>query len=173
MSDPNLILVAATYDDPDSAAADLAALKAMKADDFAVVSAVVMHRDAEGEVKVDETGAIVGGGAVLGGAVGLVVGLFAPPLLLATAVGAGIGALAGGLLKRHEEKKLGLELDEVMPPNTSAIIAIIDDQYADRVDRAFEKATKRVSKAVDKGDVEELQKALDKGSEEIAKALDS
>lgn len=173
MSDPNLILVAATYDDPDSAAADLAALKEIKADDFAVVSAVVMHRDAEGDVKVDESGALVAGGAVLGGAVGLVVGLFAPPLLLATAVGAGIGAVAGELAKKHEEKKIGLELNDVMPAGTSAIVAIVDDQYADRVDHAFAKASKRVSKAIDKGDYDKLQKALDKGGDEVEKALES
>ena len=41
---------------------------------------------------------IVGGAATLGGGVGLLVGLFAPPLLAATAVGAGIGAIVGGLL---------------------------------------------------------------------------
>lgn len=173
MTDLNLIMLAATYDDPTAASEDYAALKEMKADDFDVVSAVVMHRDADGKVKVDESGAIVGGGAVLGGAVGLVVGLFAPPLLLATAVGAGIGAIAGELAKKHEEKKLGMELDDVMPAGTSAIVAIIDDQYADRVDHAFAKATKRVSKAIDKDDYEKLQKALDKGGDEVAKALDS
>ena len=173
MTDLNLILIAASYDDATSAQDDYRALKAAKADDFAVVSAVVMHRDAEGEVKVDETGEAVAGGALLGGAAGLVVGLFAPPLLLATAVGAGLGALGGELVRKHQEKKLGMDLDETMPPNTSAIIAIIDDQYADRVDRAFAKATKRVSKAIDKDDYEKLQKAIDKGGDEIAQALDS
>jgi uncharacterized membrane protein len=173
MSQPNLILVAATYDDPISASSDYEALKELKDYQLYVVSSVVLSRDATGKVDVDESGGAVGGGAILGAGAGLVVGLFAPPLLLATAVGAGLGALGGQLLRRHDEKKIGMELDEVMPPNTSAIIAIVDDAYADRVDKAFAKAVKRVSKAVDAGDVEELQKALDKGEKELGKALDS
>ena len=48
-----------------------------------------------------------GGGAVLGGTAGLVVGLFAPPLLAATAIGAGIGAVVGKLSKKHHEKEFG------------------------------------------------------------------
>lgn len=173
MEDKNLILIAATYDDATSAAADYAALKELRQDDLFVMQAVVMHRDADGEVKVDESGEAVAGGAVLGAAAGLVVGLFAPPLLLATAIGAGIGALGGQLVRRHQEKKIGLELDEVMPPNTSALIALVDDAYADRVDHALSKAVKRVSKAVDKDDAEELEKALAKSEKEIAKAVES
>jgi arylsulfatase len=47
------------------------------------------RRTADGEVQVTETGDHLGRkGAKVGGGVGLVVGLFAPPLLAATAVGA-------------------------------------------------------------------------------------
>src|SRR5512134_1512075 len=57
---------------------------------------VLVTKDAEGEVTVEETGDHLGKkGAVAGGGVGLVLGLFAPPLLAATAVGAGLGAVAG------------------------------------------------------------------------------
>ncbi len=65
-----------------------------------------LNRDASGKVDVAEhdSGAHVAGGAVLGGTAGLVVGLFPPPLLAATAVGAGIGAVVGKLKKKHEEK---------------------------------------------------------------------
>src|SRR5262245_66611114 len=50
---------------------------------------VLVTKDAEGEVTVQETGDHLGRkGAKLGGGAGLVVGLFAPPLLAATAVGA-------------------------------------------------------------------------------------
>ena len=47
-------------------------------------------KDAEGEVQVQETGDHLGRkGVKVGGGAGLVVGLFAPPLLAATAVGGG------------------------------------------------------------------------------------
>ena len=88
---------------------------------------------------------------MLGGTAGLVVGLFAPPLLAATAVGAGIGAVVGRLSKRHEEKELGVELEEYLAPGTSAVVVVADDVYADRVEDALVKADKRVNKAIDAG----------------------
>ena len=111
MDGDNLVLVVGSYADAGAAADDFAALKSGEdAGEYKVVGAVVMNRDASGKVDVKEHGdEDVAGGAVLGGTAGLVVGLFAPPLLLATAVGAGIGALIGALVKRHDEKKLGVD----------------------------------------------------------------
>src|SRR3954447_4133646 len=56
---------------------------------------VVVQKDADGEVSVIQSGDHLGRkGAKLGGGAGLVVGLFAPPLLAATAAG---GAARGGV----------------------------------------------------------------------------
>ncbi len=109
----------------------------------------------------------------IGAGAGLVVGLFAPPLLLATALGAGIGAGIGELKKRHEEKELGVDVEEYLPPGTSAIIVVADDTYADRIDRALEKSIKKVNKAVDKGDYEKLEKELRDADKRITDAVDS
>ena len=117
MADQNLQLYVASYDDPAAAEADFKSLKAAQAaEDFAVVGAVVASRNDAGEVTVNEHGAAspVAGGTKLGVVGGLVVGLFAPPLLLSTAIGAGIGAGIGGLKKRHEEKQLGVNLEEYL-----------------------------------------------------------
>lgn len=54
--------------------------------------AVVVSKDLNGDLSVEETDHMVREGAAGLGAVGFVVGLFAPPLLAATAVGAVIGA---------------------------------------------------------------------------------
>lgn len=176
MANENLILYVASYDDAAAAEADFKALKeAQRTEDFAVVGAVVASRDAAGEVTVDEHGVAspVGGGAVLGAGAGIVVGLFAPPLLLATALGAGIGAGIGELRKRHEEKDLGVDVEEYLPPGTSAIIVVADDTYADRIDRALEKSVKKVNKAVEKGDYEKLEKELEDADKRITDAVDS
>jgi uncharacterized membrane protein len=176
MTDANLVLCVATYPDAASAGQDYDALKAAEKDlDFAVVGAVVMSRDAEGKVSVDEHRAAspVAGSAVLGGGVGLVVGLFAPPLLAATVVGAGVGAGIGALVKKHQEKEMGVELEAYLPPGSSAVVAIVDDVYADRVDKALDHAEKRVSKAIDSNDMAQLQKALDEAATEVTKAADS
>ena len=172
MADKNLVLVVGAYDDESAAEADYASLKDdQAAGQFDIVGAVVMSRDDDGkvEVKEHETGA-VGKGAAWGAGAGVVVGLFAPPLLAATAVGAGIGAVIGAFRKRHDEKQIGVDVDEYLPKGSSAVIAVVDDQWADRVENALVKSTKRISKAIDSGDYDELQKAIQKSQEDLDKA---
>ena len=133
-----------------------------------------MTRDASGKVEVKEHGdERVAGGAVLGGTAGLVVGLFAPPLLAATAIGAGIGAVIGALSKRHAEKKLGVDVEEYLPPGSSAVVAVVDDKWADKVENALGKSDKRINKAIDSGDYDTLQKAISKSSAEVSDAITS
>ena len=112
-------------------------------------------------------------GPALGGAAGLVVGLFAPPLLAATAIGAGIGAGIGALKKRHEEKQLGVDVDEYLPPGSSAVVAVVDDKWADKVENALVKSDKRINKAIDSGDYDELQKAISKSADEVSGEITS
>jgi uncharacterized membrane protein len=170
----NLVLYVASYGDSATAQADYESLKAAESVDLAVLASVVLSRDADGEVSVSSHGSgITGAGAVIGGGAGLVVGLFAPPLLAATAVGAGIGAVVGHLSKKHQEKKLGVDMEEYLPPNSSAVVVVIDDVYLDRVQKALGKANKSVNKAIDNDDYEALQKALAKGSDDVADAVDS
>jgi uncharacterized membrane protein len=171
----NLALYVATYDTADAAAEDYRSLKAAESDsDLEVVSSVVMHHDDEGRVSVDEHGTgQVAKGAWIGGAAGLVLGLFAPPLLAATAVGAGVGAIAGNIAKKRDEKKVGLELEEYLPKGSSAIVAVIDDRYLDRIDTALGTAVKKVDKAIDRDDYDALQKAISEGGDKIARAMAS
>jgi uncharacterized membrane protein len=170
----NLVLYVATYDDAGAAAEDYKTVKAAEEVDLEVVSSVVMHRDKDGKVSVDEHGTgQVASGTWIGAAAGLVVGLFAPPLLAATAVGAGVGAIAGKLAEKHEEKKMGVELEDYLPPGSSAIVAVIDDKYLDRIDDALAKAEKKINKAIDREDYEELEKAIKEGGDRVAKAIAS
>jgi uncharacterized membrane protein len=174
MAGDNLALYVASYADATSANADFESLKAAQGDDLSVEAAVVMSRDSDGDVDVLTKGSgLTGGGAVIGGGLGLVVGLFAPPLLAATAIGAGIGAVLGHLTKKHEEKELGVELDEYFPVNSSAVVVVVNNKYLDRVQAALDKSNKRVSKAINSGDYDKLQKALSKSDDEIGDAIDS
>ena len=176
MTDDNMTLYVASYSDATTAKDDFEALKAARGDDLAIIGAVVMSRDADGNVDVLESGAAnedTAAGAWIGGGIGLVVGLFAPPLLAATAIGAGIGALLGHLSKKHEEKELGVELDEYFPPNSSAVVVVVDDKYLDRVESALVDSDKRVNKAISQDDYDKLQKAVSKSDDEVDKAVES
>ncbi|WP_395245340.1 DUF1269 domain-containing protein [Agromyces sp. MMS24-K17] len=169
----NLTLYVATYDDAAIATDEYRTLKdAAAADELEVVSSVVLRRSDDGRVTVDEHGTgQVASGAWIGGAAGLVVGLFSPPLLAATAIGAGVGAISGKLAKKHDEKKLGLELEEYLPKGTSAIVAVIDDRYLDRIDTVLARTDKKLHKAIDRDDFEALEKAISEGGDKIAKAI--
>ena len=172
--DLNLVLYVASYGDAAAAKQDYQSLKSF--DDTVVVASVVLDRDAEGNVKVEEHGGgQVAAGATLGGVAGLVVGLFAPPLLGAMAVGAVAGGVAGKIAKRHDEKKIASSLDEAqwLPANSSAIVAVVDDRYLDKIDSAVDHATKKVNKAIDKGDYDDVVKAVNEGGEKIVDAVDS
>ena len=171
----NLTLVVGTYADAGAANDDFATLKSgQSAGEYKIVGAVVMSRDASGKVDVKEHGdSNVGGGAAIGGSIGLVVGLFAPPLLAATAIGAGVGAGIGALKKRHEEKQMGVDIDEYLPPGSSAVAAVVDDQYADKVENALVKSDKRINKAIDSDDYAELQKAIAKSADQVSDAITS
>ena len=175
MDGDNLALVVGAYADAGAAADDFATLKSGEdAGEYKVVGAVVMNRDASGKVDVKEHGTGTSArGATVGGAAGLVVGLFAPPLLAATAVGAVIGAGIGALKKRHEEKQMGVDIEEYLPPGSSAVVAVVDDQWADKVENALVKSDKRISKAIDTGDYDELQKAISKSSDDVSDAITS
>ena len=169
MTDRNYTLLVAAYDDTASASADFQTIKGLG--DTAVVAAVVLERDSSGKVEVKEHGGgLVAAGSAVGAVGGFVVGLFAPPLLLATAVGAGIGAGVGAIKKRHEEKAIGVDAEEWLPVGSSAIVVVVDDLYLDRIDEAVGKATKKVAKAVDKGDYDAVVKAVNEGNEKIIEA---
>lgn len=175
MAGDNLVLYVATYMDPAAAMSDYKALKdTAPGADFSVEESVVVSRDDAGKVTVKETGGgEVARGAAWGAGAGAIVGLFAPPFLLATAIGAGIGALAGEFTKKHEENELGVDLEEYLPEGSSAILVLLDDKYLDGVQKALEKADKRISKAIDKGDYEKLKKAVEKSETEVGDAIDS
>ena len=93
----------------------------------------------------------VGVGAVLGAAGGLLVGLIFPPSMLAAgAVGAGIGAGAGGLLSHVEKKEIKADVADDLPPGSSGIIVVFDPTFTDAVDKALPQASTVSKHDVDK-----------------------
>src|SRR4029078_1270905 len=101
MSDDHKDVLIAAYLFEDLAKKDFEAVLKLAEDKSITVEGVVLvQKDADGEGQVQETGDHLGKkGAKVGGGIGLAVGLFAPPLLAATAVGAAAGAVTGKFAK--------------------------------------------------------------------------
>ena len=84
--------------------------------------AVVVSKDLEGNLSVEQTDHMVREGAAGLGAVGFAVGLFAPPLLAATAIGGALGAGAGKLLHSKAADKIGEQAGETIPLGGAGLI---------------------------------------------------
>ena len=142
MSDDHKDVLIAAYMFEDLAQRDFeAVLKLAEQKTITVEGVVLVQKDADGEVTVTETGDHLGKkGATLGGGVGLVAGLFAPPLLAATAVGAAAGGVMGRFAKHRLESGIGDKMDSALPPGAGGVIAVYDVGGHDAVDAALENA---------------------------------
>ena len=130
---------------------------------------VLVMKDADGEVTVKETGDHLGRkGAKVGGGVGLVVGLFAPPLLAATAVGAAAGAVLGRVARKRLESGIGDKMDDALPPGSAGIIAIYDSGDADAVAKALSNNIRSSTSQIDKASAKELKAGLEEASAGLA-----
>ena len=102
----------------------------------------------------------VGHSAALGAAGGLLVGLIFPPALLASgAVGAGIGAGIGGLVSHSEKKEIKAEVADDLPPNSSGIVALFENQWAAQIETALEDADNLSKHDVDRDSVDKAKEA--------------
>jgi uncharacterized membrane protein len=123
-----------------------AGLAAMDRIDWAVdegrisVDDVAMaYRDDKGKVKIQQTAdATAGRGAVKGGALGVLVGLFAAPLVGAAAVGAGVGALVGKARDKGISDKLMKQAGELIEGSEAALFVLADDMSTTAISAVLE-----------------------------------
>ena len=162
MSDESLDVVIAVYLIPDLAKQDFDGLVKLVEDKTVSTDGVVLvTKDPEGEVHVEETGDHLGRtGVKVGGGVGLVVGLLAPPLLAATAVGAVAGGLLGKFAKKRVASGIGEKMDEALPAGSAGVIAIYDQANAEAVDQALANAIRKSTAQIDKASAKELKAGL-------------
>ena len=162
MSDDQKDVVIAAYLFEDLAKKDFEAVLKLAEDKAITVEGVVLvQKDKKGEVEVNETGDHLGRkGLKIGGGVGLVVGLFAPPLLAATAVGAALGTVTGKFAKHRLESGIGEKMDAALPPGSGGVIAVYDSDGAEAVDKALANAVKKSVAQIDSMSAKELKAGL-------------
>jgi uncharacterized membrane protein len=125
-----------------------------------LLGAVVVSKSLEGELSVEQTDHMVREGAEGLGAVGFVVGLFAPPLLVATAVGAVIGAAAGKVLHHKVSTKLEEQAGATIPIGGAGLIVAYPRASAAGVEAAVVRAVSKVVGEAEGGHVEALKAAI-------------
>ena len=132
--------------------------------------AVVVTKDLEGNLDVQQTDHMVREGAAGLGAVGFAVGLFAPPLLAATAIGAAIGAGAGKLLHERTTKKLEEQAGATIPIGGAGLIVAYPHSAAEKVEPAVTRAVSRAVGEAEGHHVQALKGAIADAQQKMAQA---
>jgi uncharacterized membrane protein len=130
-------LIVAAFHDEEKASEVLKHLRILEKEDFILIAnAAILKKDINGKVSLEETEDIhPGKGAVFGAIAGGLIGLLGGPLgvVVGATVGAATGGLAAGKIDMGFPDETLKELQETLKPNTSAILALIQYQWVDRV----------------------------------------
>jgi uncharacterized membrane protein len=129
MSDSTYDVVLAAYMTIDQAKKDFDALVKL-VEDKKVTTAegvlLVVH-DYGGEVHITDAADHHGKkGLAWGGGVGVVAGLFAPPLLATAVVGAAAGGLIGKFVKHRIDSGIEANVGEKLPEGSAGVIAMVE-----------------------------------------------
>jgi len=130
--------------------------------------AVVVSKDLEGNLSLEQTDHMVEEGAAGFASVGFVVGLFAPPLLAATAIGAALGAVTGKVLHKPLGSKIEEAAGETIPIGGAGLIVAYKHADAGTVEPAVARAVKKVVGEAEGHHVEALKGALADAQKKMA-----
>jgi arylsulfatase A-like enzyme/uncharacterized membrane protein len=125
MSDTQMLIVAG-YGDVDLAESEFAALAdRVAAKEFPSQGMILVGKGADGEPRLMDTGNHLGRrGAGWGGGAGVLVGLFAPPMLGAVAVGAAAGAVVGHFAGNKLTAAVQEQVGAALKAGTAVIIGV-------------------------------------------------
>lgn len=140
--DNPLDLYLAYYADADAARLDYDSLEGLASADVIKIDAIALvRRDADGKIDVVDNHHSGRKGAGVGAAVGLVVGAIFPPSLLGGAIAGGlVGGGTGSLVSRHRRKEIKADLESHMPPDSSAVVCVFEEIWAEQVEKALASA---------------------------------
>ena len=120
----------------------------------------LVAKDLQGNLSVEETDHIVREGALGLGAVGLAVGLAAPPLLVTTAIGAALGTGAGEVVHHKAADKIKGQAGETIPLGGAGLIVAYSHDQAETVEPAVTRAVQKAVGEAEGSHVKALKGAL-------------
>jgi arylsulfatase len=133
-----------------------------------LLGAVVVTKDLEGNLSVEQTDHMVAEGAEGLASVGFVVGLFAPPLLAATAIGAAVGAVGGKALHKKTGSKIEEAAGDTIPIGGAGLIVAYHRDVADQVEAAVTRSITRAVGEAEGSHVKALKGALADAQKKMA-----
>ena len=158
-TDAPVDLYIAAYADKDAARDDWDTIKELaKSDTIKVDGLVLVSRGADGKIKVDDDFHEARKGAAWGAVGGAVVGLIFPPALLASAaVGAGHRCRRRCTRRARQKEEIKADVEDTLPLNSSGIVAMFEEQWADDIDKALSNASNVTKEKVDKDSADEVK----------------
>lgn len=161
MSDTQILLVAG-YQDVDLAEREFRALADRVAGkELHSAGMILVGKNADGSSRLVDTGNHLGRrGAGWGGGVGVLVGMFAPPMLAAVAVGAAAGAVVGRFAGHRLTGAIQDKVGAALQAGTAAVIGVFPAEERAEVSRALAGAPLRSVVESEDGGVGELEAAL-------------
>jgi uncharacterized membrane protein len=152
VTDGAYTLFVADFDDTDTAWAAYQELQSLEDGvSIAIDGVVVVKRDADGVVQVQQaTDHSTRSGLTWGLVGGVVLGVIFPPSIIGSAAVLGAAGAAGGKLReRHHRKELAEQLETVIAPGHSGLVALVSDPGVVKIRKALGRANAIVESAVD------------------------
>ena len=161
MSDTRTDVLVAAYQDIDAATRDFDGLmQIVKDKQVEIEGAILVAHGEDGSISVVQHGDDLGRkGLGWGAGAGLVVGLFAPPLLASVVVGGAAGGLIGKFADRKVEAGME-ELAEQLPPGKAGVITVFGDEHRLAIEQALAGSPAKSVAQTDKDGVRALKAEL-------------
>ncbi|MGB3011067.1 MAG: DUF1269 domain-containing protein [Mycobacterium sp.] len=161
MDDDHELVLVATYGNLDSARADFGDLECRLKHGLELRGAALVTKNADGHPEVVEAANRHGRmGAGMGAGVGLLFGLFAPPLGLAVLVGATVGGLVASFAEHELRSGLRQEIGEALEAGTAVIVSVVYRNGRASVESTLERADTVIEVRLDRATINSLDQAV-------------
>jgi uncharacterized membrane protein len=158
----------ADFSDTDTAWAAYELLKELEdGRNLKIEGVLVVKKDDDGQVEVQKvTDHSTRSGLTWGVVGGVALGILFPPSIIASAAVLGAtGAAIGKAREVHHRSELADELNDVIQPGHSGILALVSDPELAEIRKALDKADRIVEKAVDKAVAADIEAAAREAGE--------
>lgn len=148
MNESQYEIVLAVFDDEQTAAKAYKDLhQAEKDKKVDLENVVLIHKEAEGKIEVKEAAETIAGEAGIGALVGGALGILAGPVGVITlgAIGAALGGLSAKLDDVGFDDTRLEKLGESLEPGKSAILAVLESKYTEKLEQEFKNRGARVA----------------------------